>query len=510
MGDSSRDKAPIARPTGRRAEETSPPWAVLGVTVFAAIVAGAAGHLIPGAAGWVASGVLAVLGGASSLVLVKGPSEHIDVALRRQIRQLEEEKKTAGPALLELESLKRQIEVAISSYKSNRDPLAAGSELGLGPLNALLEAARDAAKSGPVVSRIAIDEAELVGADGVPLPEPWPADADNPPSFDPRVRAEALRGLDALVSGLESLTRMLSRPIPAVTSQPGNGGAARTPAQLVDEVVHTAADGIEDLAAGLMRANELASVAERVTNRATLLALNAALEATRSGSEAFAAIAEETRRLAEFAREATDTISRLASEIEYKVGETITAIHSTSEDAKIGIAALSGSPPPTVTLPPTHLDSVEGLLSRAREVRQTLTAVSGSARGGAGTGSSGSGGSGGSGGRGSGNTSGSGSDGMIRSGSDGMIGGGLNSGPSDFDEASFQIERASRLEEPPDPRGSAQSQDDDVPMREVPPPIELASDLAPETPHSAPPRDDAPPEHLMMLERLKPNQRYPS
>ncbi len=507
MGDSSRDKAPIVRPAGRRAEETSPPWAVLGVTVFAAMVAGAAGHLIPGAAGWVASGVLAVLGGASALVLVKGPSEHIDVALRRQIRQLEEEKKAAGPALLELESLKRQIEVAISSYKSNRDPLAAGSELGLGPLNALLAAARDAAKSGPVVSRIAIDEAELVGADGVPLPEPWPADANNPPSFDPRVRAEALRGLDALVSGLESLTRMLSRPIPAVT-QPANGGAARTPAQLVDEVVHTAADGIEDLAAGLMRANELASVAERVTNRATLLALNAALEATRSGSEAFAAIAEETRRLAEFAREATDTISRLASEIEYKVGETITAIHSTSEDAKIGIAALSGSPPPTVTLPPTHLDSIEGLLSRAREVRQTLTAVSGPARGSAGAGSGGSG-SGGSGGGGGSATPGSGSDGMIRSGSDGMIGSGLNNGPSDFDESSFQIERASRLEEPPKPRGSS-IPDDDVPMREVPPPIELASDLAPEPPRVAPPRDDAPPEHMMMLERLKPSERYPS
>ncbi|MGH7681763.1 MAG: methyl-accepting chemotaxis protein, partial [Candidatus Eiseniibacteriota bacterium] len=361
-------------------------------------------------------------------------------------------------------------------------PLAAGSELGLGPLNPLLEAARDAAKSGPVVSRIAIDEAELVGADGVPLPEPWPADADNPPAFDPRVRAEALRGIDALISGLESLTRMLSRPIPAVASSASNNSPARTAAQLVDEVVHTAADGIEDLAAGLMRANELASVAERVTNRATLLALNAALEATRSGSEAFAAIAEETRRLAEFAREATDTISRLASEIEYKVGETITAIHSTSEDAKLAVAALSGSPPPTVTLPPTHLDSVEGLLSRAREVRQTLTAITGPARGGAGSASS--------------SSSSSSSDGSHDDGPHG----GSSSSPA---ESTLQIERASRLEEPMYP-GSSNPLDDDVPMREVPPPIEMASDLAPELPHAAPPREDGPAEHMLMLERLKP------
>jgi hypothetical protein len=196
-----------------------------------------------------------------------------------------------------------------------------------------------------------------------------------------------------------------------------------------------------------------------VTNRATLLALNAALEATRSGSEAFAAIAEETRRLAEFAREATDTISRLASEIEYKVGETITAIHSTSEDAKLAVAAISGSPPPTLTLPPTHLDSVETLLQRAREVRQSLTSASSSARGTGGGAGSGSGGGAGS----------------------GIPGRAI------------------------DPR-----EEDNAPMREVPPPIELASDLAPEPPIQSPPRDDSPPEHMLMLERLNPAHRYPS
>ena len=244
---------------------------------------------------------------------------------------------------------------------------------------------------------------------------------------------------------------MLSRPIPAVTSPRQRTGTARTPAQLVDEVVHTAADGIEDLAAGLMRANELASVAERVTNRATLLALNAALEATRSGSEAFAAIAEETRRLAEFAREATDTISRLASEIEYKVGETITAIHSTSEDAKIGIAALSGSPPPTVTLPPTHLDSVEGPCPRAREVRQTLTAFGPGARERAVRDRAAAAGAVPAAAAGAHERERLGRDDPERFGRHDRER--LEQGPSDFDESSFQIERASRLEEPTQPRG---------------------------------------------------------
>jgi hypothetical protein len=116
-----------------------------------------------------------------------------------------------------------------------------------------------------------------------------------------------------------------------------------------------------------MRANELAGVAERVTNRATLLALNAALEATRSGSEAFASIAEETRRLAEYAREATDTISRLSNEIEDKVGETISSIQTSSEDAKAAVAS-SGDPRRVVGVAPETAGPF-ALLLRLRSLR---------------------------------------------------------------------------------------------------------------------------------------------
>ena len=83
----------------------------------------------------------------------------------------------------------------------------------MGPLNGLLQAVRDVGPTGPVVSRIAIDEAELVGTDGESLPEPWPADADAPPAFDPRMRADALRGVDAMISGLERLSQDLAKPV---------------------------------------------------------------------------------------------------------------------------------------------------------------------------------------------------------------------------------------------------------------------------------------------------------
>jgi hypothetical protein len=290
--------------------------------------------------------------------------------LYQRLDDLVQEKKNSATAFIELERARRHAELATSLLREGKDPLTELAELRVGPLHDLLEAARGADSAGPVVSR-ALEEEELVGAVSDELPATWPAPQS---SADPGATRQFLQGIEELIAGLQHLDAAMLPTSPGAVAEGASAGS-RTPAQLVDAVVHTAADGIEDLAAGLMRANELASVAERVTNRATLLALNAALEATRSGSEAFAAIAEETRRLAEFAREATDTISRLAGEIEYKVGETITAIHRTSEDAKSAVSALSGSSGPADSVPASHRDAVRSLLSRARALRVEVAAL---------------------------------------------------------------------------------------------------------------------------------------
>jgi methyl-accepting chemotaxis protein-like sensor len=388
--------AGFARQSDSRRDET-PPRAGGGavaalIALVAALAAGAAGHYLAGVAAWGVAGVSGLFAAVLVLALANGRGgdggdhaqrllEHLEASSDRPSRppddvprswaplyqyvgRMNEQRRTASAAVAELERFKRQVEAAASAYRAGKDPLTDLAELRVGPLRELLEATKEGATAGPVVSRLPLGEEELVGVDGEPLPEPWPAGADDPSPLDPRVRAEARRGLDELIQGLSELARGTA-PAPARSS----GSASETPAQLVDAVVQTAADGIEDLAAGLMRANELASVAERVTNRATLLALNAALEATRSGSEAFAAIAEETRRLAEFAREATDTISLLASEIEYKVGETITAIHATSEHAKTSLGGSSSAP----QAPPATRRVIEDLVARAWKIRGSLS-----------------------------------------------------------------------------------------------------------------------------------------
>jgi hypothetical protein len=282
-------------------------------------------------------------------------------SLYRHVAETASSKRTASLAVLEVERLRRTREG--SSY----DPLA-----NVVPASEISGSDTPPFESARFEPRPSHAADELVGE------APSGPEAGAPASVDPATLiAEAVAPYREAVASIES---DLAVVLDALNRRPGTAanGAGVNPAQLVDTLVRTAADGIEDLAAGLMRANELAGVAERVTNRATLLALNAALEATRSGSEAFASIAEETRRLAEYAREATDTIARLSGEIEMKVGETIAAIQSTSEDAKAAVASMetAGAPQAPVVSAGTA-DSVASLLARTRSLRERLDAAAG-------------------------------------------------------------------------------------------------------------------------------------
>jgi hypothetical protein len=378
-----------------RSGQSSPPPAVL-ITLGAAICAGIAGSLASGVMAWIAVAAVAMggayfasrtaaprkmvaeIGRARRLLLLvdrggtaeaKVPPDFSEewAQVYEKVNRLSFEARSNPSAGAQVEQLRKQVELAASLVRDGKDPLVEAPELRASPLLPLLEGVKGSS-SLPVVNHLSLgEEEELVGAGGDALPPDWP----KPSAEGPLVGAEVEKGLKALIREIESLRTTLAGATNEAASTGGEDPSLRTPAQLVDAVVLTAADGIEDLAAGLMRANELASVAERVTNRATLLALNAALEATRSGSEAFAAIAEETRRLAEFAREATDTISRLSSEIEYKVGETITAIHATSNDAKLALAEMSGS---TAPLPSNRSARVQvvRLLDRSRELLKCL------------------------------------------------------------------------------------------------------------------------------------------
>jgi hypothetical protein len=283
-------------------------------------------------------------------------------SLYRRAVGYSEAQRTATLAVQEVEALRRQLEGKPTAPALQ--PAASAPGEPSEPVGAASAVESYRFEPGPTHEESDLVGASMAAGDGGARTEEAVARALGE-ALDP-IRQE----LSAMERDLEPVVRALRSSAGAVTA-----GSSRhaSPAKMVDILVQTAADGIEDLAAGLMRANELASVAERVTNRATLLALNAALEATRSGSEAFASIAEETRRLAEYAREATDTISRLSSEIELKVGETIGAIQTTSEDAKAAVATLGSSggteSAGTAGVDPEAVATLELLLTRVRSLR---------------------------------------------------------------------------------------------------------------------------------------------
>src|SRR6185295_613759 len=127
MAKSQRDTSPAPNPVNRPVE-SSPPWGALVVAVGSALAAGATGHMVAGT-----PGVVALLAGAVALLFVKGPGASAAAAPRQSAG--EAEGKSRGAALLELESIRRQIDLATTTLRGGRDPLAVVSELGMGPLN---------------------------------------------------------------------------------------------------------------------------------------------------------------------------------------------------------------------------------------------------------------------------------------------------------------------------------------------------------------------------------------
>jgi hypothetical protein len=112
----------------------------------------------------------------------------------------------------------------------------------------------------------------------------------------------------------------------------------------VTKVIETAARGIEELTKGLIKANVLSRSSERIANRASVLALNVAVEAARASLPGMNVLAEEIRKLAEFARGCSDESAVLVKEIETKVDSVVRAIHMSQEEVRIRTRVLGFEP----------------------------------------------------------------------------------------------------------------------------------------------------------------------
>ncbi|MFH0777186.1 MAG: methyl-accepting chemotaxis protein [Candidatus Eisenbacteria bacterium] len=129
-----------------------------------------------------------------------------------------------------------------------------------------------------------------------------------------------------------------------VAGEPAKTRSGKDPQKEVRDaitgVIETAARGIEELTQGLIKAGALSRSSERIANRASVLALNVAVEAARASLPGMNILAEEIRKLAEFARGCSDESASLVKEIEAKVDSVIRTIHFSQEKARLRTRAL--------------------------------------------------------------------------------------------------------------------------------------------------------------------------
>ncbi len=149
-----------------------------------------------------------------------------------------------------------------------------------------------------------------------------------------------LGSTEALVVAREAgrLAEEVERRLHAVMAVTPKGPAARTQKEeirtAVTRLIETAAGGIEELTKGVMRAGSLTRSSERIANRASVLALNLAVESAKGSLPGMSVLVDEVRGLADFARACSDESAGVIRDFELQVDTVVRNIHVAQEEIR--------------------------------------------------------------------------------------------------------------------------------------------------------------------------------
>lgn len=191
---------------------------------------------------------------------------------------------------------------------------------------------------------------------------------------------EAERGFveaTALLTTVRELQRLggeLDQSLSAIAAAPAGSGddalaAWRMAARAaIQELVESSSGSVEHLGRGLLHVQEIADQVHLVANRATLIALNAALTGARQGrpEPEMAELSEEMKRLAAEVRTATDRTTSLSHQVEGEVAAALERMRGVRQR----VAGRLEEMPTPARAEPARAQEPTRLLERVKEMIQ--------------------------------------------------------------------------------------------------------------------------------------------
>ena len=176
-----------------------------------------------------------------------------------------------------------------------------------------------------------------------------------------------VRELQRLGGELEqSLVALASGGRPADAESLGPWRAATQAA--IQELLDSSSGSVDHLGRGLLRVQEISDQVHLVANRATLIALNAALTGSRMGrpEAEMAELSEEMKRLATEVRNATERTARLSHDVEGEVASAVERMRDVRQRVAERLEAIPAPSPGD----PSRPGERSRLLERVREMIQ--------------------------------------------------------------------------------------------------------------------------------------------
>ncbi|MFS8542720.1 MAG: methyl-accepting chemotaxis protein [Limnochordales bacterium] len=154
------------------------------------------------------------------------------------------------------------------------------------------------------------------------------------------VFAEAARAIDQVAQGAQDVSAAAAQALEAAET---GGQAVRKTLDSMHRIrgsTGQVAESIRELGRHSEEISEIVQLIREIADQTNLLALNAAIEAARAGEhgKGFAVVADEVRRLAERASQATQDIAALVGTIQGGVERSVQAMEASLEDVEASAA----------------------------------------------------------------------------------------------------------------------------------------------------------------------------